>query len=169
VDAVRERGFNLDYVLVGAAGLIVPGFLLRRHGATEQDRLACRAIGRRIWLPADEEMGAMRFAQAFWDVMRLAFLLLLAAPLIVLGIIDHTLLGAGPIHVFLAVAGGGLFLSAVEYFITYLRRIRLADTESWVDAEGNQHYLRLRTPKPYDSLLSIGTGLFTAVMMLGLT
>lgn len=167
---VRQRGYNLDYLVVGATGMIIPGFLLRRHGATEHDRLACRAIGRRIWMPIEEEAGAIRFALAYWDLMRLVFLVLLIAPLIVFGIIDHTLLGRGPLSVFVAVVGGATFLAAVEYYFTYFHSHGLVDTgESWVDRHGVRHYVRLRTPKPYDSLVSIGTGVFTAVMLLAQT
>jgi hypothetical protein len=166
---VRERGYNLDYLLVGASGMVVPGVIRRRHGATEQDRQACRAVGRRIWTPIEAEAGAIRFALAYWDLMRLVFLVLLIASLVIFGIIDRTLLG-GPIRVFIAVVGGATFLAAAQYIFTYFHSHGLVDTgECWVDRDGNRHYVRLRTPKPYDSLVSIGTGVFTAVMMLAQT
>ncbi len=164
---IRERGYNLDYLLVAATGRIVPRFLLRRHHAAKQGRLSCRAVGLRRWLPLQQEAVAMQFASAYWDLMRLLFLVLWAVPLIVLGIVDHTLLGGGAIRAFLAVTFGAMFLSAMEYFLVYIRWHRLSDTdECWMDADGRLHHLRLYTTKPYDCLISIGTGLFAAAMLL---
>jgi hypothetical protein len=149
--------------------MIVPQVLLRRHGATGQDRLACRAVGRRIWLPIEGEVGAMRFAMAFWDLIRVVLTILFVAPLIILGIVDRTLLG-GPTRIGLAVVLGATLVAAVEYLITFLRLANLSETDaSWTDGDGNQHVVRLGAPKPYDSLLSIATGVFAAAMMLAAT
>jgi hypothetical protein len=129
--------------------------------------VACRAIGRRTRLPAADEEGAMQVARSFWGLMRLLFLMLFVAPLVIVGIIDHTLLGGGPLRAVMAVFFGAFILAFAADSITYFRLRYLSDGEaSWVDGDGNQHRVRLRSPKPYDSLISFGTGLFAATMLL---
>lgn len=165
---VRVRGYNLDYVLVGALGWAVPGILLRRHSATEQDRQSARTVGRRVQLPIEDEAAAMHFAMAFWDLMRLATLAVWVASLVVLAV-DRRLFD-GPFLTVSLVIAGAMFASAVGYFITFLHRSKLAETdESWVDGDGRQHLVRFGTPKPYDALIVLGTGILTVAVGLNLT
>jgi hypothetical protein len=118
-------------------------------------------------MPIEDEAAAMRFAMIYWYLMGLLSFVLWMLPLIVLGIVDHTLLVGGGIRIFLAVVFGISLLSLVEYLFAYFRWLLLRDTEEfWVDADGMVHHLRLRTTKPSDSLLAIATGLFAGAMLL---
>ncbi len=133
-----------------------------------EDHQSARAVGRRVQLPIEDEAAAMHFAMAFWDLMRLATLALWVASLVVLAV-DRRLFD-GPFLTVSLVIAGAMFASAVGYFITFLHRSKLAETdESWVDGDGNQHLVRFGTPKPYDALIVIGTGILTVAVGLDLT
>jgi hypothetical protein len=162
---VRDRWYNLDYVVVGALGVLVPGFLLRRHAAAKQDRTFCLAVGRRIRIPIEDEAAAVRFAMAFWDTMRLTLVVLWVASLVILA--TNRRLFDGPFLTVSVVILGALVSSAVAYFIAFFRTGNLVDSdESWLDRDGNRHFVRLGTAQPYDWLIILGSGLFTATLAL---
>jgi hypothetical protein len=160
--ALWARVCNVDHLVAARMGWLVPAFALRRSGDGADGRAASLDLGRRVVVPPERHAAGLAFASTFWLVSMSIALLGFAAVVCGVGIVDHRLVGSGPVAATAAALIGWMGLSMSAAGFAGIRHRNLFDpvVRRWSgrDIPGSA------TPKPYDSVASLVAGFLAALV-----
>jgi hypothetical protein len=161
--------YNIDYVIVGRLGSLVPASLRRMIMVSGSDIAVCARIGRRQRTTRAERLSAMRFAWLFWFLAMWVALVACFGSLIGIGTLfgHHAVAGFGA---FVPVAFLGFVTVAVSANIAaVIRSLNLTDpvlTRSRKTRAVEDDTPGSSIPKPYDFWIGIVCGIIVIPLSL---